>query len=129
MKIALFGATGMIGSRIAHELEQRGHEVVPATRASGVDATDPAAVARAVVGADAVVSAISARGVDYTLADVARSLVEGLRRAGVHRLVVVGGASSLVPNDINAASYSSPLTSDPCLSQGGLDQNIYAASP
>jgi hypothetical protein len=34
-----------------------------------------------------------------------------------------------VPNDINAPSYSSPLVSDPCLSQGGLDQNIYAASP
>jgi hypothetical protein len=34
-----------------------------------------------------------------------------------------------VPNDINAASYSSPLVSDPCLSQGGLDQNIYVASP
>jgi hypothetical protein len=34
-----------------------------------------------------------------------------------------------VPNDINAASYSSPLVGDPCLSQGGLDQNIYAASP
>jgi hypothetical protein len=33
-----------------------------------------------------------------------------------------------VPNDINAASYSSPLISDPCLSQGGLDQNIYAAN-
>jgi hypothetical protein len=30
------------------------------------------------------------------------------------------------PNDINAASYSSPSISDPCLSQGGLDQNIYA---
>jgi hypothetical protein len=34
-----------------------------------------------------------------------------------------------VPNDINAASFSSPLITDPCLSQGGLDQNIYAASP
>jgi hypothetical protein len=34
-----------------------------------------------------------------------------------------------VPNDINAPSYSSPLISDPCLSQGGLDQNIYAVSP
>ena len=34
-----------------------------------------------------------------------------------------------VPNDINAASYSSPLVNDPCLSQGGLDQNIYVASP
>ncbi|MFN2545671.1 MAG: hypothetical protein ABR600_14030 [Actinomycetota bacterium] len=31
------------------------------------------------------------------------------------------------PNDINAASYSSPGVSDPCLSQGGLDQNIYGA--
>jgi hypothetical protein len=34
-----------------------------------------------------------------------------------------------VPNDINAASYSSPVISDSCLSQGGLDQNIYAVSP
>jgi hypothetical protein len=32
-----------------------------------------------------------------------------------------------VPNDINASSYTSPLVSDPCLSQGGLDQDIYAA--
>jgi hypothetical protein len=32
-----------------------------------------------------------------------------------------------VPNDINAPSYTSPLISDPCLSQGGLDQNIYGA--
>jgi hypothetical protein len=32
-----------------------------------------------------------------------------------------------VPNDINAPSYSSPTIGDPCLSQGGLDQNIYGA--
>ncbi len=32
-----------------------------------------------------------------------------------------------VPNDINAPSYSSPTIGDPCLSQGGLDQNIYVA--
>jgi hypothetical protein len=32
------------------------------------------------------------------------------------------------PNDINAPSYTSPTVSDPCLSQGGLDQNIYAAN-
>lgn len=32
-----------------------------------------------------------------------------------------------VPNDINAPSYSSPAVDDPCLSQGGLDENIYAA--
>ncbi len=33
-----------------------------------------------------------------------------------------------VPNDINAAAYTSPTVNDPCLSQGGLDQSIYAAS-
>jgi hypothetical protein len=32
-----------------------------------------------------------------------------------------------VPNDINAPSYTSPTIDDPCLSQGGLDQNIYGA--
>jgi hypothetical protein len=32
-----------------------------------------------------------------------------------------------VPNDINAPAYQSPLIQDPCLSQGGLDQNLYGA--
>ena len=95
MKIVVFGSTGMIGSRIAAELEQRGHEVIGASRATGTDITDPASVAAAATGADAVVSAVAARGVDYTLHDVARSLVDGLRRAGVKRLVIVGGAASL----------------------------------
>src|SRR6266536_5085015 len=34
-----------------------------------------------------------------------------------------------VPNDINAASYSSPGIADPFLNQGGLYQNSYAARP
>ncbi|TMJ03155.1 MAG: exo-alpha-sialidase [Bacillati bacterium ANGP1] len=34
-----------------------------------------------------------------------------------------------VPNDINAPGYSSPSISNSCLSQGGLDQNIYGAQP
>jgi putative NADH-flavin reductase len=95
MKIVLFGPTGMIGSRIAAELRQRGHEVIGASRASGSDVTDVDAVADATRGADAVVSAVSARGVEYTLADVARVLTEGLRRAGVRRVVIVGGAGGL----------------------------------
>jgi uncharacterized protein len=95
MKIVVFGSTGMIGSRIATELEQRGHEVVGVSRSTGADITDPDSVAAAAAGADAVVSAVAARGVDYTLTDVARSAVDGLRRAGVKRLVIVGGAGSL----------------------------------
>ena len=95
MKIVLFGSGGMIGSRIAAELEQRGHVLTGASRSTGADITDPASVARIATGADAIVSAISARGVDYTQVDVAQSLTEGARQAGVRRLVIVGGAGSL----------------------------------
>jgi uncharacterized protein len=95
VKIIVFGPKGMIGSRIVTELEQRGHEVSGISRASGIDATNPAAVAESVAGADAVISAVSRRDGDSTLVDVANGLTEGLRRAGVRRLLVVGGASSL----------------------------------
>ncbi len=95
MKIVVFGPTGMIGSEAVAELERRGHDVTGVSRATGVDITDAAAVAEAVRGHDAVVCAISARGVDYTLSDVARSLIEGLRSAATARLIVVGGAGSL----------------------------------
>lgn len=95
MKILLFGPAGMIGSRIATELEQRGHEITGASRTTGADITDPSSVAELASGVDAVVSAVSARGVDYTLADVARSLTDGVRKAGVRRIVIVGGAGSL----------------------------------
>jgi hypothetical protein len=30
-----------------------------------------------------------------------------------------------IPDDINAPAYTSPTNADPCLDQGGLDQNIY----
>ncbi len=95
MKIIVFGPNGMIGSRIVAELEQRGHDVTGVSRASGIDATDPAAVAPSVAGADAVISAVSRRDGGSTLVDVANGLTSGLRRAGVRRLLVVGGASSL----------------------------------
>jgi putative NADH-flavin reductase len=42
-----------------------------------------------------VVCAVAARGVPYTLVDVAKSLVDGVIRARAGRLVVVGGAGSL----------------------------------
>jgi putative NADH-flavin reductase len=94
MKIVVLGPTGMIGSAIVSELNTRGHEVIGASRASGTDVTDPDAVAAAASGADAVVCATSARGVDYTLADVARSVVAGVRASDAKRLVVVGGPAA-----------------------------------
>jgi uncharacterized protein len=110
MKIVLFGAGGMVGTRIAKEAVSRGHKVVPVQRNAGGldldgrhlltvqgDATDPRSVAELAKGADAIVSAVSPRnppGAD-TLPKAAKALLEGTRKAGVRRLVVVGGAGSL----------------------------------
>jgi putative NADH-flavin reductase len=113
MKIVLFGATGNIGQRITAEALQRGHEVVgvvrdpsrsaspdPRIKLVKGDATDADSIAKVARGADVVVSAISprpnTRGLPAPrLADAARALIEGTRQAGVKRLLVVGGASTL----------------------------------
>jgi putative NADH-flavin reductase len=99
MKLALFGARGTIGQRIAAEAKSRGHQVTPLGRREA-DATDVVSVARAVQGHDAVISAVGpGHGPRAQPADMlktsARALLAGLKRAGVKRLIVVGGAGSL----------------------------------
>lgn len=109
MKIALYGATGKIGSRILREALGRGHEVTAIVRDSSRltetdpalhvvvgDALDPESVASQVVGHDAILSAFGPDpNAPQQLEQVAHLLIEGTRRAGVNRLVVVGGAGSL----------------------------------
>ena len=102
MRVLLFGATGNIGTAIARELIARGHAVTAATRGGSgvagldvpvrkVDATDPAEVAAAATGQDAIVSAIGPRrGVDdqeAVLVGGARGLIAGARSAGVSQTV------------------------------------------
>ena len=106
MKVVVFGASGAIGRAITGELLVRGHTVTAATRTGGPveglvvhcvtgDASDPASVARLVAGQDAVAAATGPRrgndeDPEESLLTAAWGLAEGLRRAGVHRLVVVG---------------------------------------
>lgn len=108
MKVVLFGASGMIGSRVLDELVRRGHSVTAVVRhpekiepPNGVivvqgDVTNPASVADSARGADAAVSAYSPpRTNPGMLTDAVRSLISGLNQASVSRLIVVGGAGSL----------------------------------
>ena len=94
MKIALFGAGGTIGSRIAVEAESRGHEVTR-LRSADADVTDAAAAARAVAGHDAIISAVGSFEDLGLLTQAAEALLAGAAQAGVPRLIVVGGAGSL----------------------------------
>ncbi len=107
MNVVLFGASGMVGSRILAELLQRGHHVTAVTRnpekinAAGAktvrgDITDAASVAAVTQGADAVISAYAPPPTAVeTLAPATHALLAGVAHAGVTRVLVVGGAGSL----------------------------------
>ena len=108
--IALIGASGFIGSALRNEALARGHKVTalvtnpgklpaqPGLTAHKADVNDTAALAAQLQGHDAVISAFSghaqANTLDYYLAGF-KSIVAAAKRAGVPRLLVVGGAGSL----------------------------------
>jgi putative NADH-flavin reductase len=111
MKIALIGATGFVGAAVLEELLQRGHQVTalarnPAKLAArdgltvvAADVQDSAQVAQAVEGQDVLVSAFNP-GWDHLdlyaqFQSGSRAILAGAKRAGLQRVLVVGGAGSL----------------------------------
>ncbi len=99
--VALIGASGAAGSRIHQELVRRGHTVtgiarspekiaaLPGTNAVRADVYDAQALAQALRGHDAAISAVH-----FTASDP-QALVDAVRASGVKRYLVVGGAGSL----------------------------------
>jgi len=111
MKIALIGATGFVGSEVLKELLSRGHQVTALARnpekfagqlglkVVKADALDAAQVAAAVEGHDAVVDSYNPGWSEPRIHDVflqgTRAILDGVKRSGVKRVLVVGGAGSL----------------------------------
>lgn len=101
MKIAIIGASGHVGSRVAAEALTRGHSVTGVARdatkiaaragltAKTGDLSKPAELAQVLAGHDAVVSSARFQGVDP------RDVLSAVKKSGVKRLLVVGGAGSL----------------------------------
>ncbi|WP_159924038.1 MULTISPECIES: NAD(P)-dependent oxidoreductase [Nocardia] len=115
MDIGVFGATGVIGSRVVAEALQRGHRVTAFTRDAArfparhgdetwavADWLNAESVAAAIAGLDVVVSAVNAgHGIADTITNAhdfvvgARAMVAALDRQPRVRLIAVGGAGSL----------------------------------
>ncbi|WP_350347696.1 NAD(P)H-binding protein [Agromyces sp. G08B096] len=55
MRIAVIGGTGLIGTRLVARLQSEGHDVVAASRATGVDSYTGEGLDEALAGADALV--------------------------------------------------------------------------
>jgi putative NADH-flavin reductase len=108
MHIALYGATGNSGSRILSELLTRGYQVTaivrdparlsarPSLTVVPGDVSSVDDIATKIKGADAVVSAYAPPPDDTDqLVEVTQRLIDAVRKAGVPRLLIVGGAGSL----------------------------------
>jgi len=114
MNIVLIGATGYVGRVLLQEALQRGHRVTAVARDTSslqahagltakparIDGDAAATVAGLARGHDAVIASYNAGG--WSNPNVGRDtvagytqIVEGLKQAGVPRLLVVGGAGSL----------------------------------
>ncbi len=101
-KIAIIGATGRAGSQLLEEALRRGHSVTAIARNTAkigqragvtcrdVDVADSAALQAAVTGHDVVLSAAHFAPI------AASATIEPVKKAGVKRLLVVGGAGSLL---------------------------------
>jgi putative NADH-flavin reductase len=107
VKIALYGAAGMIGSRIAAEAVEREHTVTAITRSGTADvpagctprqgdAADADDVARVAAEHDVVVSAIAPSRSGGRPEKYLRTVAILGENVGTRRLIVVGHAGSLL---------------------------------
>jgi putative NADH-flavin reductase len=108
MKIIVFGATGKTGREIVTQALAQGHSVTAFARNSeqlqGIDnlrvvqgdALDPVAVAEAISGHRAVLSALGARDLKKTdlLSRALPNILDGMRQELVTRLIVLGAAGA-----------------------------------
>ncbi|MCE7039339.1 NAD(P)-dependent oxidoreductase [Dyadobacter sp. CY312] len=112
MKIALIGATGFVGALVLTELTKRGHQVTAIARditkidtsnehvnAVKADVSKEEELIDVLKGHDAVVSAYNAGWTNPDLYNqfltVSQTIQSGVTKAGVKRLLVIGGAGSL----------------------------------
>jgi uncharacterized protein YbjT (DUF2867 family) len=102
MKIVIIGGTGLIGSKLVNNLRQRGHEVVAASPASGVNTLTGEGLADALAGARVVVDVANSpsfedRAVLEFFETSGRNLLAAEAAAGVghHVALSVVGADRL----------------------------------
>ena len=118
MRLAILGATGGIGGHLLSWAADAGYPASVLARDAGAvprrpgitvtegDATDPAAVADAVAGADAVLFALGPRGAktDGLLASAASAVTQAMAKSGARRLICVSAAGAFVRDDPAANS-------------------------
>ena len=106
-KIAVAGGTGRVGRHLVDVLRERGRDVVPMSRTTGVDVVTGEGLAEALDGVDVVIDAATSPSPDQAEATAfftasTDNLQELGQRAGVRRIVLV----SIIGIDRFAGGYA-----------------------
>ncbi|HJE89503.1 MAG TPA: NAD(P)H-binding protein [Dietzia timorensis] len=102
MRIAVLGATGEMGSKVAQKVRRQGHELVSVSRSEGVDVYTGEGLPAAFAGADVAIDclnmmSLSAKKASDYFGRTSRNVVDASQEAGVSRLVCMSIAGAADP--------------------------------
>lgn len=131
MRITVIGASGLIGTKVVDRLRSDGHDVVAASRSTGVDAMTGEGVAGALRGSDALIDVTNAPSfeADAVMAffsTSATNLVEAARAAGVGQYVVLSivGVDGLP----DSPYFRAKVAQERVITESGLPYSIVRAT-
>jgi uncharacterized protein YbjT (DUF2867 family) len=131
MKITVFGASGLIGTKVGDILKSAGHDVVPASRTSGVDVLTAEGVADALSGADVLVDVLNSPSFDaepvmqfFTTSST--NLLAAAKAAGVGHYVAL---SIVGLDDLPESPYlRAKVAQEKLITESGLPYSIVRAT-
>lgn len=131
MKVAVIGASGLIGTKVVGLLTAEGHDVVAASRASGVDVLTGDGLAEALSGADALVDVVNSPSFedDPVMEFFTKSttnLVDAAKRASVGHYV----ALSIVGVDLlpDSGYMRAKMAQETIITESGIPYTIVRAT-
>lgn len=132
MKVVVIGGRGLIGSKVAAKLRAQGHDVIPASRRSGVDSLTGEGLANAVAGADVLVDVADSPVFDdepvmHFFTTATANLLAAEREAGVkhHVALSVVGAQVMPDSGYNTAKAAQ----EKLIMDSGRPYSIVRATP
>jgi uncharacterized protein YbjT (DUF2867 family) len=132
MKIVVIGGRGLIGSKVSSKLSAQGHDVIIASRRSGVDSLTGEGLAYAVAGADVLVDVADSPVFDdepvmHFFTTTTTNLLSAEREAGVthHVALSVVGAQTMPDSGYNAAKAAQ----ENLIRDSGQPYSIVRATP
>ncbi|MCB7135740.1 SDR family oxidoreductase [Cellulosimicrobium marinum] len=130
MRIAVAGATGTVGTHVVDVARERGHEVVPLTRSTGVDLTTGAGLPERLDGVDAVIDVANVTTQKRAESEaffgaVTRSLLAAERDAGVGHHVAL---SIIGIDDVPSGYYDGKRLQERLLAESDRPWSVLRAA-